>query len=80
MGAGRTELARSIFGRSYGSRNRGHAASSNGKELTLSTVHGAIDAGIAYVSEDRKGLGLNLLDDIKTLHLVGRPGQAASRA
>jgi len=65
MGAGRTELARSIFGRSYGSRNEGTLIL-NGKELTLSTVTAAIDAGIAYVSEDRKGLGLNLLDDIKT--------------
>ena len=65
MGAGRTELARSIFGRSYGSRTEG-ALVLNGKELQLKSVTQAIDAGIAYVSEDRKGLGLNLLDDIKT--------------
>ena len=65
MGAGRTELARSIFGRSYGSRFEGRLAL-NGQELELKTVHAAIDAGIAYVSEDRKGLGLNLIDDIKT--------------
>ncbi|MEU0315548.1 multiple monosaccharide ABC transporter ATP-binding protein [Nocardioides sp. NPDC006273] len=65
MGAGRTELARSIFGRSYGSRTSG-AMVLDGEELHLNTVPQAIDAGIAYVSEDRKGLGLNLIDDIKT--------------
>jgi putative multiple sugar transport system ATP-binding protein len=65
MGAGRTELARSIFGRSYGSRTSGTLVL-DGQELTLNTVTQAIDAGIAYVSEDRKGLGLNLIDDIKT--------------
>jgi putative multiple sugar transport system ATP-binding protein len=64
MGAGRTELARSIFGRSYGSRVEGRLKL-DGKELHLKSVPAAIDAGIAYVSEDRKALGLNLLDDIK---------------
>jgi putative multiple sugar transport system ATP-binding protein len=65
MGAGRTELARSIFGRSYGSRTEGSLVL-QGKELHLKSVSQAIESGIAYVSEDRKGLGLNLLDDIKT--------------
>ena len=65
MGAGRTELARSIFGRSYGSRTHG-TMRLDGKDLHLKSVTDAIRAGIAYVSEDRKGLGLNLLDDIKT--------------
>ena len=65
MGAGRTELARSVFGRSYGSRHAGRMFL-EGDELVLRSVHDAIRAGIAYVSEDRKGLGLNLLDDIKT--------------
>ncbi len=65
MGAGRTELARSVFGRSYGSRHTGRMFL-EGHELVLRSVHDAIRAGIAYVSEDRKGLGLNLLDDIKT--------------
>jgi putative multiple sugar transport system ATP-binding protein len=64
MGAGRTELARSIFGRSFGSRIEGRLRL-DGKELRLKSVSDAIGAGIAYVSEDRKGLGLNLLDDIK---------------
>ena len=64
MGAGRTELARSIFGRSYGSRVEGRLVL-DGKELHLNSVPAAIDAGIAYLTEDRKVLGLNLLDDIK---------------
>lgn len=65
MGAGRTELARSIFGRSYGGRFEGELRL-DGKPVELRSVHAAIRAGIAYLSEDRKGLGLNLLDDIKT--------------
>ncbi|MCA1982993.1 multiple monosaccharide ABC transporter ATP-binding protein [Nocardioides nematodiphilus] len=65
MGAGRTELARSIFGRNYGSRVEGRMVI-DGKEVSLRSVPAAIEAGIAYVSEDRKVLGLNLLDDIKT--------------
>ena len=63
MGAGRTELARSIFGRSYGSRNEGAPPRRQGARRCVGRRH---RAGIAYVSEDRKGLGLNLLDDIKT--------------
>jgi putative multiple sugar transport system ATP-binding protein len=65
MGAGRTELARSVFGRSYGRFINGHIYK-DGKEITLKSVRQAIDAGLGYVTEDRKSLGLNLLDDIKT--------------
>lgn len=65
MGAGRTELARSVFGRSYGRFISGHIYK-DGKEITLKSVRQAIDAGLGYVTEDRKSLGLNLLDDIKT--------------
>ena len=64
MGAGRTELAMSLFGRSYGSYISGQIFM-NGEEIKLPNVSAAIDHGIAYVSEDRKALGLNLLDDIK---------------
>jgi putative multiple sugar transport system ATP-binding protein len=64
MGAGRTELAMSIFGRSYGTFVSGQVFK-DGKEIQLRNVSEAIDNGIAYVSEDRKALGLNLLDDIK---------------
>ncbi|MDQ0117813.1 multiple monosaccharide ABC transporter ATP-binding protein [Pseudarthrobacter sp902506025] len=65
MGAGRTELARSVFGRSYGRFISGHIYK-DGREVTLKNVRQAIDAGLGYVTEDRKSLGLNLLDDIKT--------------
>lgn len=65
MGAGRTELARSIFGRSYGRFIDGQIYK-DGKPVTLKSVRQAIDAGLGYVTEDRKSLGLNLLDDIKT--------------
>jgi putative multiple sugar transport system ATP-binding protein len=64
MGAGRTELMRSIFGHSYGTYVSG-TIRLNGKDIRLRTVSDAIDAGLAYVTEDRKTLGLNLLDDIK---------------
>ncbi|NYE96447.1 putative multiple sugar transport system ATP-binding protein [Psychromicrobium silvestre] len=65
MGAGRTELARSIFGRSYG-RFLSGTIIKDGKEITLHNVTQAINHGLGYVTEDRKSLGLNLLDDIKT--------------
>ena len=64
MGAGRTELAMSIFGRSYGTFVGGRVFK-DGREIQLRNVSEAIDHGLAYVSEDRKSLGLNLLDDIK---------------
>ncbi|MFC5005051.1 multiple monosaccharide ABC transporter ATP-binding protein [Dactylosporangium cerinum] len=65
MGAGRTELAMSIFGRSYGTWLSGHIFK-DGEEIELKSVASAIKHGLAYVSEDRKAIGLNLLDDIKT--------------
>jgi putative multiple sugar transport system ATP-binding protein len=54
----------SIFGRSYGNFISGHLYK-DGKEIELRNVGEAIEHGLAYVSEDRKALGLNLLDDIK---------------
>ncbi|WP_436536544.1 multiple monosaccharide ABC transporter ATP-binding protein [Actinoplanes sp. HUAS TT8] len=65
MGAGRTELAMSLFGRSYGVYESGQIFK-DGKEIQLKSVADAIANGLAYVSEDRKAVGLNLLDDIKT--------------
>jgi putative multiple sugar transport system ATP-binding protein len=64
MGAGRTELAMSIFGRSYGTWLTGQILK-DGEEIHVRNVDEAITHGLAYVSEDRKALGLNLLDDIK---------------
>ncbi|GAA1312587.1 multiple monosaccharide ABC transporter ATP-binding protein [Brachybacterium tyrofermentans] len=65
MGAGRTELAMSVFGRSYG-RDISGTAYMHGRPVRLHSVSDAIDAGIAYVSEDRKQYGLNLIQDIRT--------------
>ncbi len=64
MGAGRTEFAMSLFGRSYGSRISGRVFKS-GEEIKTRTVAEAIRNGIAYATEDRKTYGLNLIDDIK---------------
>ena len=64
MGAGRTELAMSIFGKSYGENISGKIFI-NGKEVQLNTVKSAIDHGLAYVTEDRKGNGLILSNPIK---------------
>ena len=64
MGAGRTELAMSLFGRSYG-RNISGQVAINGERVDVSTVPKAIDAGLAYVTEDRKSLGLILEETIQ---------------
>lgn len=64
MGAGRTELAMSIFGKSYG-RNISGEIYKRGKKLEINSVKDAIQNGIAYVSEDRKQYGLVLINDIK---------------
>ena len=64
MGAGRTELAMSIFGRSYG-QNISGTVEMNGKVVDTSTVSKAIEAGLAYVTEDRKSLGLILDETIQ---------------
>jgi putative multiple sugar transport system ATP-binding protein len=63
MGAGRTELAMSLFGRTYGQNISGQVFL-NGKEIDTSTVQKSIDHGIAYVTEDRKGYGLVLDETI----------------
>ena len=74
MGAGRTELAMSVFGRSFG-RHAGGTALMHGQPVDISTVQKAVRHGIAYVTEDRKSLGLVLPDSIArntTLaHLAG---------
>lgn len=64
MGAGRTEFAMSMFGKSYGTNISG-SMHIHGKEVTSNDVSAAIENGLAYVSEDRKDLGLDLLMSIK---------------
>ena len=65
MGAGRTELAMSLFGHAYG-RHLGGVAIKDGEEVDISTVPKAIRNGLAYVTEDRKTYGLVLIDDVRT--------------
>jgi putative multiple sugar transport system ATP-binding protein len=65
MGAGRTELMMSIFGRSYGSKSEGEVYI-KGKKVELASTRAAMNAGLGYISEDRKNLGLILIQDIKT--------------
>ncbi|WP_078808311.1 sugar ABC transporter ATP-binding protein [Pilibacter termitis] len=64
MGSGRTEFAMSVFGKSYGSKIQG-TLRLNGKEVNLKNVGQAIHHKLAYVSEDRKVYGLNLISTIR---------------
>lgn len=64
MGAGRTEFAMSLFGKSYGQNISGRVLL-HGKEIDVSTVERAVSNGIAYATEDRKTYGLVLDDDIR---------------
>jgi putative multiple sugar transport system ATP-binding protein len=64
MGAGRTEFAMSLFGRAWGRGISGRVRLDD-REVDLSSVAAAIGAGLAYVTEDRKQLGLILADDVR---------------
>ena len=65
MGAGRTELMMSLYGKSYGSHSEGELYL-KGSRIVLNNAKVALKAGMSYVSEDRKGLGLVLIQGIKT--------------
>jgi putative multiple sugar transport system ATP-binding protein len=78
MGAGRTELAMSVFGRSYGIGISGRIIK-DGKEIHLRSVRDAINHGIAYATEDRKRYGLNLIEDIKRNISAAALGKLAKR-
>lgn len=64
MGSGRTEFAMSLFGHAYGQRISGEVTI-HGKKADTSTIEKAMNAGLAYATEDRKTYGLVLIDDIK---------------
>lgn len=64
MGAGRTELAMSIFGREWGQKITGEIFM-HGKPVSIKSVKDATNNKIAYTSEDRKNYGLVLIDDVK---------------
>ncbi|MFD7316165.1 multiple monosaccharide ABC transporter ATP-binding protein [Streptomyces sp. NPDC059883] len=78
MGAGRTELAMSVFGRSYG-RNISGTVLKDGREIGTRTVPEAVAHGIAYVTEDRKRYGLNLIDTIGRNITLSALSKVASR-
>jgi putative multiple sugar transport system ATP-binding protein len=65
MGAGRTEFAMSLFGRSWGHFVSGQVLK-NGAEIDVSTIPKAVANGLAYATEDRKTYGLVLMNDVKT--------------
>ena len=79
MGAGRTELAMSIFGRSYGTRISG-TAYRQGKEVDISNIDKAISNGIAYATEDRKVYGLVLIQEIKNNITLANLDAVSNRA
>ncbi|MDG9703379.1 multiple monosaccharide ABC transporter ATP-binding protein [Streptomyces sp. DH37] len=73
MGAGRTELAMSVFGRSYG-LYAGGTVRIDGREADTRTVPRAVAHGLAYVTEDRKTYGLNLIDTVsRNISLASLP-------
>ncbi len=79
MGAGRTELAMSIFGKSYGENITGQLFI-NGKEVHLKSVKDAIKHKLAYVTEDRKGNGLILTNPIKTNTTLANLEEVSNRS
>ncbi|WP_055617384.1 multiple monosaccharide ABC transporter ATP-binding protein [Streptomyces phaeochromogenes] len=78
MGAGRTELAMSVFGRTYG-RYASGTVLKDGTEIRTKTVPEAVKHGIAYVTEDRKHYGLNLIDTINRNISLSALGKVAKR-
>jgi putative multiple sugar transport system ATP-binding protein len=78
MGAGRTELAMSLFGRSFGTRHSGRIFK-DGAEVQLRTVSESIDRGVAYLTEDRKNYGLVLIEDIKSNVSLASLGKVSKR-
>lgn len=78
MGAGRTELAMSIFGGSYGADIRG-TIKIHGQPVNLKTTRQAIEARLAYVTEDRKSNGLILGTTIRENTTLARLEKVSRR-
>ncbi len=72
VGAGRSELAMSVFGKAYGVGISG-SLEKYGKPVSYKNIKSAIVGGLAYVTEDRKGNGLVLSDNIKRNITITRP-------
>ena len=64
MGSGRTEFAMSVFGHAYGRKITGDVFI-KGQKVVLNNINQAVRHKLAYVTEDRKTYGLNLIDHIK---------------
>jgi len=79
MGAGRTELAMSLFGRAYGRKISGQILK-NGKPIDVPDIPSAIRHGLAYVTEDRKNYGLILIQDIKRNSTLARLEKVSKRS
>ncbi|WP_125773839.1 multiple monosaccharide ABC transporter ATP-binding protein [Antribacter gilvus] len=77
MGAGRTELAMSVFGHSYGTRISGRLYK-GGTEIHARNVSQAIAHGLAYATEDRKKFGLNLIQTVRENISTSALGKLAS--
>ncbi len=77
IGAGRTELAMSVFGKAYGTKITGRLFK-DGVELNLNGIPAAIKSGLAYITEDRKGNGLVLGNSVKHNITMAHP-QAISK-
>ncbi len=78
QGAGRTELAMSIFGHAYGANITGQLFI-HGKDVTLRNERQAIEAGLAYVTEDRKDNGLILPQSIAVNNTLARLDKVCRR-
>lgn len=78
MGSGRTELAMSIFGKSYGTKISG-TLKINGREVKLGSVKQAINERLAYVTEDRKGDGLVLSNPIYINNSMAKMDKVSNR-
>ena len=78
MGAGRTELALSIFGRSYGNSISGTLLV-EGNEVRLYSARQAIEKKIAYITEDRKGNGLILTNPIRVNTTLAKMEKVSER-
>jgi len=79
MGAGRTELAMSVFGKSYGTNISGELYI-NGEKVELHNPKQAIKHKLAYVTEDRKGNGLILSNPIRVNTTLANLEEISSKA
>lgn len=77
MGAGRTEVARIIFGADP--RDSGEIIV-DGQSIDIRTPHSAVQAGIGYLSEDRKHFGLAVDMTVRANIAMADLGRFTSKA